>query len=441
MKKLIDYINSKVLVSAVKLHSATVITKILAGFLTTKFIATIIGPEGMALIGNLRSFLSSVQSFATVGIYNGVVKYINEYKRDALKLSKTLSTTYYLGFVATVLVSILSYYNAGFINEFLFSDKYDFVYVIKIMALALPFYSLNLFCYSIMNGFSKYSFLMIINIIGQIMGLSVTLLLIWQNKIDGALISVVIAPSLMLLITLVGILNRKNFWHTIKVSNIDLSWLKKFSPFALMALVSGVVFPIVIIAIRNYIIDAEGLNDAGFWEAMNRISSYYLLFVNSIMTLYFLPRFAEIDNKREFRKEIFDFYKTIIPVFGLGLLVIYLLRPFIVAIFLSDEFVPVESLFGWQLLGDFVKVLSVVIAYQFIAKKMFWHFIVTETFLLLMTYFTSVYFIDLYGVKGANIGHFVSYLSYYVLVLVIVSSSLFGIISEEDDKPTKDTSV
>ncbi|NNF76143.1 MAG: O-antigen translocase [Flavobacteriaceae bacterium] len=432
MKKLIRYINSKVLVSAVKLHSATVITKILAGFLTTKFIAIFIGPEGLALIGNLRSFLSSIQSFGTVGIYNGLVKYIKVYKSDIVNLGRTISTGYYMGFIATGFIALLSYFNAELINNYLFSDQYDYVYIIKIMALALPFYSLNLFSYSIMNGFEKYKFLMIINIIGQVMSLAVSLLLIWQNNIDGALIAVVIAPSLMLLITVVGILGRPNFFNSIKVSLIDFETVKKFFPFSIMALVSGIIFPIVIIAIRNYIISSEGLRDAGFWEAMNRISSYYLLFVNSIMALYFLPRFTEISTKKEFRTEVFDFYKTIIPILGLGLLVIYLSRDYIIAIFLTSEFKPVENLFIWQLLGDFVKVLSIVIAYQFIAKKMFWHFIVTETFLLLMTYFTSVYLIDIYGVKGANMGHLISYSLYFFLVILILASSLFGILPEEE---------
>ena len=433
MKKLINYINKKVLVSAVRLHSATVITKILAGFLTTKFIAYHIGPEGLALIGNLRSFLSSIQSFGTVGIYNGLVKYIKKYRSDITELGKTISTGYYVGFIATAFIAMMSYFNAELINDYLFSDQYDYVYIVKIMALALPFYSLNLFSYSIMNGFEKYKFLMIINIIGQIMSLAVSLLLIWQNNIDGALIAVVIAPSLMFLITLVGIVGRPNFLKAIKVSLIDYEKVKKFLPFSIMALVSGIIFPLVIIAIRNYIISAEGLEGAGFWEAMNRISTYYLLFVNSIMALYFLPRFSEIKSKKEFRREVFDFYKTIIPILLMGMLVIYLLRQYIVALFLTSEFEPVEDLFIWQLLGDFVKVLSVVIAYQFIAKKMFWHFIVTEAFLLLMTYFTSVYLIDIYGIKGANMGHMVSYILYFFLVILILASSLFGILPEEEE--------
>lgn len=433
MKKFLDYINSKVLVKAARLNSATVLVKIVAGFLTTKFIAIFIGVEGMALIGNLRSFFTAIQTFATVGFYNGIVKYIGKYKNDTLKLSKTISIAYYFGFMATILISIICYYNAEAINRLLFSEEYNFAYVIQIMALAIPFYALNMFCFSIMNGFSKYRILLIINIIGQIMGLSVTLLLIWQNNIDGALISVVISPSLIFLITLIGILNRRNLMDQIKVSNIDFEWIKKLGPFTLMAVVSGISLPLVTIAIRNYIIGSEGMKDAGYWEAMNRISTYYLMFVNSIMVLYFLPRFAEIDNKKEFRSEVFNFYKTVAPFFGLGLLIIYFLKPFIVAIFLTDDFQPVQNLFGWQLLGDFIKILSVVIAYQFIAKRMFWHFIITELFLVIITYFTSVYLVDIYGVLGANMAHFASYIMYFIIILLIFGRSLFGVLEEDHE--------
>ena len=62
-----------------------------------------------------------------------------------------------------------------------------------------------------------------------------------------------------------------------------------------MALVSGIALPLVTIAIRNYIITAEGMNSAGYWEAMNRISTYYLMFVNSTDTL-FSPKICR--NKR-----------------------------------------------------------------------------------------------------------------------------------------------
>ena len=416
------------------LNTATVLTRIIAGVLTSKAIALLIGVEGMALIGNMRNFLSAVHETSVLGFYKGLVKYIAEFKDDALALSKTISTAFYLGFVSTLMVAFVSYYNADLINNLLFSDNYRYAYVIRIMAIALPFYSLNMFCFAIMNGFSKYRMLLVINIIGQLLGLGITLLLIYESRIDGALVSAVLTPSLLILMTLVAIMNQRSLMSSVKISNVNLDILKKFGPFAVMALVSAIAVPLVSIVIRNYIIEVVGIKEAGYWEAMNRISDYYLMFIMSMMSLYFLPRFSEIESRTEFRKEVFNFYKTIVPYFALGLILIYFLRSFIVPLVFSNAFKPTENLFFWQLLGDFVKVISIVIAYQFIAKRMFWHFIIIEIFLVCMMYLASVYLIDAYGVKGAVIGHFVSYLLFYGVVLLLFSSSLFGVIPEENQE-------
>lgn len=413
------------------LQTASVLTRIIAGILTSKAIAVFIGAEGLALIGNLRNFVGSFQTVSTLGFYKGAVKYISEFKDNSIELSKTLSTIYYTGFISTVIISFFCYFNAEWINDVIFPTYNDYAHVIKVFAIVLPFYALNMFSFSIMNGFSKYKILIIINIIGQILSVSIALLLIYQNTIDGALISVVIAESLIFLITLVGITNRKSLVSSIKASNVSFDILKKLSPYSLMALFTAVFLPLVAIAIRSYIIENIGYKDAGFWEAMTRISSYYLMLVSSLIALYLLPRFAEINDTKAFKKEVFSFYKTIIPFLVGGLIIIYILKHYIVLAVFSAEFKPVEDLFLFQLLGDFVKILSIIIAYQFLAKKMFWHYILTEAFLIIILYITSVYFIDLFDdVKGAVVAHFVSYVMYYGIILLIFGSSLFGVETE-----------
>jgi len=433
LKKLIDYINNYVLIKITSLKTASVVIRIIAGILTSKAIAIFIGAEGLALIGNLRNFVGSTQTIATLGLYNGVVKYVSKFKDDLKNLSKTLSTVFYFGFTSTILVSFFCYFKADLINNIIFPTYNNYAYVIKIFAIVLPFYSLNMFSFSIMNGFSKYKILIIINIIGQILGVSIAVLLIYQNRIDGALISVVIAESIIFLITLVGITNRRSLAPLIQVKQFSWRFSKKMAHYSVMALFSAVILPLVTLVIRSYIIENVGYKDAGFWEAMTRISKYYLMLVTSLMAVYMLPRFAEIDSIKEFRKEVFSFYKAVMPSFIIGLLVIYLLRSYIVVFIFSNEFEPVENLFLWQLLGDLLKVLSMVIVYQFLAKKMFWHYIVTEIFFLVMLYLTSIYFVDLYGVKGAVVGHFVSYLIYYAIILLIFGSSIFGVDTIKED--------
>ncbi|MBO6881185.1 O-antigen translocase [Winogradskyella sp.] len=430
MKKFFYYINNKVLIKAANLNTANITIKIIAGIFITKFIAIFIGPEGMALIGNLRNFLSTIQSIAIAGLYDGVVKLIDKCKNNFAELTSTLSTVFYFGFFSSILLAFLCYYNAEYINGLIFLNN-NYTYVIETMALVLPFYALNMFVFSIMNGFSKYRILLVINIIGQILGLLVTLLLIKQENIDGALIAVVITPALSLLITIVGIAFRKSFMSSINITNIKFSVLKNLSPFMIMALVSSIALPIVYIIIRNYLIAEIGIKEAGYWTAVTRVSDYYLMFINSLMALYILPRFSEINTREEFRKEVFSFYKTVLPIFAVLLGVIYLSRSLLVNLLFTEEFRPVEDLFGYQILGDFIRVMSMVIAYQFLAKKMFAHFIIIEVFLFIIMYVSSVYLIDIFGLKGAVMGHCLSYFMHFGIILLIFGSSLFGVINDK----------
>ena len=432
MKKFFHYINNEVLLKAANLNTANISVKIIAGILISKFIAIHIGPQGMALIGNLRNFLSAIQSISISGLYNGVVKFISQVKTNADELTKTLSTVFYFGFFSSILLAFLCYYNAELINDLVFSANYNYTYVVEALSIVLPFYALNMFAFSIMNGFSKYKILLIINIISQILALLVTLLLIWQNNIDGALVAVVITPALNVLITIVGIAFRQNLMSSIRITHVSFKILNSLSPYMVMALVSAIALPIVMIIIRNYLIAEIGIKAAGYWTAMTRVSDYYLMFINSLMALYILPRFAEINSRKAFRKEVFSFYKTIMPAFAGLLIIIYFSRSLLINILFTEDFRPVEDLFGYQLLGDFIRVLSMVIAYQFLAKKMFSHFIILEVFLFVMMYFSSIYLIDIFGLKGAVMGHCLSYFMHFGIILLIFGSSLFGVLADQD---------
>ena len=78
------------LVKIASLNSASVLTRIAAGLITSKVIALFVGPVGLALIGNLRDVFNTLQSFSTLGFYNGIVKYVSEFKNDAKKLNVLL---------------------------------------------------------------------------------------------------------------------------------------------------------------------------------------------------------------------------------------------------------------------------------------------------------------------------------------------------------------
>ncbi len=426
MKLNFNKLKDNVLVKVSSFNALGVLVNMVTGLISSKVVALFLGAEGMALIGNLRNMLTSIQSLGTLGLYNGVVKYIAEHKKDKEELIDMLSTAYYSCFIATMLLSAWLYFGADFWNDLIFDKQYEFNYVFEAMGIALPFYSINIFCLAIINGFSKYKDYILLNIVSSILGMLITLLLIWEFRLEGAFIAIVLNPAISLFITIVIILNQKNFAKLLLASRVSLKYIKWLSSYSIMALKSAIVLPFILISIRRFIIEREGAAAAGYWEAMLRISGQYMLFVSTLLTLYLLPKLSEISGHKLFRKEVFNFYKIIFPVFIPIFVIIYLLRNLIVRVLFSDNFVLMEPLFLWQLLGDLFKIASLVIAYQFLAKKMFWEFIITEFVSFGSLYISSIYLIKEFGFVGASMAHLFNYVFYLILLLIVFRKSFFG---------------
>ena len=150
-----------------------------------------------------------------------------------------------------------------------------------------------------------------------------------------------------------------------------------------------------------------------------------MLFVSTILTVYFLPKLAVAKDNQETKNIFWSFYKGILPVFILGVTVVYFLRFYIVELLFTQEFLPVSGLFFWQLIGDVLKVASLILGYQFFAKKLTVAFIITELLSLSIIYFSSVLLVSIYGIEGVVMAHALTYFVYLIVLAVYFRKSLF----------------
>jgi len=407
------------------LNSFSVVLKIGIGLTTSKILAVFVGPSGMALVGNLRNFLTSLENISTLGFQNGIVKYTAENEKNKVELQKIITTVFIsLSFLA-VLLGFVLFFTAQYWNTRIFGNNTEYLPVFKVLALALPFYAVSIFFVALINGLGKFQKVIWINIIGNIIGLAVSLFLILQYQTIGALMAIVIAPALLFFVTFYLVQKEINFFQIIKLDLFDFKIIKNLSSYSLMALVSSVLGPFVFLAIRNHIMHDLGIDQAGYWETMTRISSYYLLFISTILTVYFLPKLSKASTNQETKSVFWEFYKFILPVFVLGLVVLYLARFFVVKLLFSKEFLPVTDLFFWQFLGDIFKVCSLILGYQFFAKKLTLAFILTELFSLFILYTASVYYIQIFQIEGVVIAYAFQNLSYLIVLAIYFRKSLF----------------
>jgi O-antigen/teichoic acid export membrane protein len=407
------------------LNSLSVIVKIGIGLITSKLLAIFVGPAGMAMVGNFKNFTSSLESISTLGFQTGIIKYVAENKEDKSELKKIFSTVFISLICVAIILSGVLYFSASFLNLKIFGNNYEFEVVFIVAGLALPWYVISIFWISVINGLGEYKKVIWIAILGNIIGLIISLVLILNYKTLGALLAIVLTPAMLFFVTSYFVNKELSFFSTILFKSYDFKIIKNLSSYSLMAIVSSIMGPIVYIAIRNNVIKVIGIEEAGFWETITRISSYYMMFSSTILTVYFLPKLAKSKNNLETKTVFWSYYKSILPLFVIGLLTIYFFRSLIIEILFTKEFLPVTSLFFWQLIGDVFKVAFLILGFQFLAKKMTLAFIISEITSLAVLYFASNYLITIFGIQGVVMAQALDNLIYLIVLVVYFRKSLF----------------
>ena len=404
------------------LNSVHILLKLVFGFITSKALAIFVGANGMAYVGNFRAFLNVVENFSLLGIQNAIVKYVAEYQHDKSKLKSVLATFGLLLLASSIVISLVLIFGANYLSKQIFHHSEIYSFVFYVLAILFPLYVFSTFCISVVNGFQEYKKVIYIQIISSSIALLFSVFLIYYYDTFGALISLVLAPVFVFFISLFYLRNLISISDVFSISSFDFSVVKNLSEYVLMALVSGVIGSFVLLEIRTDVIEITGLKNAGIYEGLQRISSYYLLFISSIMAIYFYPKLAESNSNT--KVIILNYFKTILPVFAIGLVLIYVLRIFIIQVLFSTEFETMESLFLWQLVGDLLKATSLIFGTILIATKQTKAFIITEIVSLFIMYYSSNWMLHAIGINGVVIAHTFTYFM-YLLVLVIYFRKIF----------------
>ncbi len=416
---------SKPLFKATSLNGISILLKVTIGFITSKVIAVFVGPSGMALVGNLRNFITSTEAIATLGFENGVVKYVAENKKEEKKLKQTLSTIFLSVLVVSIVMSFILFFFSDYFNSSIFGVSYHYNFVFQALAFALPFYIGNIFLIAAINGLGEFKKVIYINSIGSIIGLVVTLILIYKLKTQGALLAIILTPTLLFFVSFLSMNKEISIFKSVHFKLFNFSFLKSLSSYSLMALVSAVFGPMVLLAIRKNIILDLGKEQAGFWEAMTRMSSYYFVFISSLIGIYFLPKLAIAKDNQETKSLFWEYYKGILPIFMFGMVTIYFFRDFIIQLLFTKQFLPISKLFFWQLIGDTFKAASFILGYQFYAKKLTKDFILFELLSLTVLYFSSIYFISIFKIEGVVMAYAFTYAIYLLSLAIYFRKSLF----------------
>ena len=387
---------------------------LLARLISTKIVAVYLGTNGMFLMGQLKDFLRLGNTIGSFGIENGIVKYVSEYESEKTKLSDIIGTSFKINLASALIFSSLILIFKNQISDFLqinFSENFYFLILIFSIISA----SIHTCFLSIYNGLKKIKLYVLVNIFSNIVSAIILVILVLEMQIIGAFYALAINQIFSLLINIILFFIYKPFEIRWVFKEFVYDNLKKLSSFSVMAVVGPTCLIISTFIVRDFIFTEFGSDYAGSWEAMWRISAIYLLFLITTFKFYLIPTFSKLNNN-ELKKEVFKIWKVVIPIIIIITAGVYITKDLIINILLSEEFILINTIIFFHLLGDVIKINCWVLGNIMISKAD------TKSFIFFQIEWSVVFvaltylFISKYGFVGVSISYFITYIIHFSLL-------------------------
>ena len=423
--KLPSFLKNNLILKITSLNSLVVGTRLLISLIVQNLLAQYTGQSGIAKVGQIRNFTNILTSVSSLGVFNGVVKYVSEYKDNEKGLIKLFSTVYVISTITTIILSVVIFTYAKNLSSWLFLSE-DYYLVFHILSMIVPFIAMNRIFNGIISGLSAYKVHAKIEVVWYSMASFLLIFSLYNYNIEGVLIAIAITPIIQFFVLVFIFGKTLNEYMKFSKLSFRFPMLKVLLGFTLISFTATVGSNFVEINFRNLISDKISENEAGIWTAMSSISKIYMQFLITIFSIYILPKYAKIHFSYAFKKEIKNIYKTLLPLVIIGMLIVYFSREILILLIYNDDFLGMKVLFKWQLLADLVRFIANILSFKFLAKNQVKYFVTTQLIGLVTYCICGHLLINHFFVEGLVIALLLSNIIYFILVLYIMRYDLFG---------------
>ncbi|TAE59168.1 MAG: O-antigen translocase [Bacteroidetes bacterium] len=398
--------------------SISVLVKIATAFITAKFIAVYLGPSGLGLLGQVTNLVSISTLFAGGILVNAVIKLVAESNKNSEQsLAPLVQTISSLSLLLSSAVAIILFVFSNSISRtFLYSLQYSSA--VKVLSFSIFLVSFNTITLAVLNGLKDFKTYNYLNASINILGLIGTLVLISLFGVTGAVYGTILSQAFGFLLVILAV--RKKDWLLLNFKKpvFDRAILLTVLKLTLMMVVTALTTPVVQLAVRNHLIATQNISNAGIWEAVNKISGVHLLFFLTVLTTYYLPRLSELTDKFAVKVEIIKGYKLLTPLILVSSTCLFLTKDFVINLLYTKDFITAASIMSWQIVGDFFKISSFLLAFIMIAKSLSTTYIVSEIISSVSYYFLVVFFTNRLGIGGATLAYGITYIGYFLFLII-----------------------
>ena len=378
------------------------IIKLFSGLVVLKVLAIYTGPEGVAKFGQFQNFLTIAIVIVSGGVVTGLVKYVSKENTTA---NKSFNCIEYVrgalsfGFISTLILLMILFIYSDSIIFYIFGNS-EYIFILYMMPIVLFFVVLYQVSVAYFNGVRKIRKMITIKIASSLSLLMVGPILIMQFGLYGGLIGLMSMQFVggMVAIKLISA-EMGSSWNWFR-PKFDKKIQFDLGSYWVMSIFSLISTALVMILIRNYIVNEEGWEVAGLWEAVWKLSELSLLLVTTALSVYYVPKLS-ITNLYKDQLSLLSKVTMLAIILTISIsLFIYILQDLIVVMIFSEDFLSVTEILKYQLIGGVGKIIGWVVGFHLLVKSSPYIYILVELTFGVIFYFLSVFLFDYYGLLG-----------------------------------------
>ena len=405
---------------ATSLFGGVQVYQILIQIIKSKFVAVLLGPTGVGIMGLYQSGLQLVQQISSMGLSQSAVRDVSEANgsNDIQRIAKTVAVVRKLVWITGLLGLIIVACCSPFLSKMSFGN-YDYTIPFIILSVTLLLDQLSAGQKVVLQGMRRLKDLAKCTAFGVTFGFITSVPLYYWFGIDGIVPTLILNSACSL--TLSWLYSRKIKVEKVQVTHKQI--LERGRQMLIMGIsmsLSGIFASIVSFAIRGFIQENGGVEQVGLYQAGFIIMSTYVgMVMNAIGTDYY-PRLAAINKDNVKCSEAVSQQGEIGTMIIAPMLTACLIfMPFVLKILYSDLFLAANEYISWACLGMMLRFASWIISYLFVAKaesKMFIKLELSSNIFYLVFSLLGYHYM---GLAGLGIAFALEYVVYFLLCYLI----------------------
>jgi O-antigen/teichoic acid export membrane protein len=409
------------ILKATSVFGGVQIFNVLILIIRSKLIAILLGPYGMGIAGLLNSTIGIIGFLTNFGLGTSAVKDISAANslNNEEHIGRIIAVYKKLVWVTGIFGVLVTLIFSSLISKIVFGNS-NYTMAFLLLSITLLATQLSSGQNVILQGLRKHKLLAKAKMLGTFFGLIISLPIYYYYGIEGIVFAIIASSFITLIIS--TIYSKK---ISVKKPHISFRIIrdegKGMIKMGLVMSSSLLISNLTSYLVGIYISRRGSVNDVGLYNAGFSLISNYVGLIFIAMSMDYYPRLSAVANDQKQSSRLTNQQAEIsILIIGPILNVFFIFINWIVILFYSQKFTPINEMIHYAALGIYFKAASWCLSTIFAAKGDSKLYFLNELFGCIYGLLFNVLGYYFGGLNGLGVSFLLSYAVYFIQVFFVV---------------------